>query len=103
MWNFRSTQALVELQHRFAQMLDPAAEKAVSQAVSDITEQPAQIWSFSSPHREAKTVAAFIAADIQTSGCSPADYALVALLQRAMIRTCGRSSAWSCEGRASRG
>jgi superfamily I DNA/RNA helicase len=77
-WNFRSTEALVALQHRFAQLLDPATKPAAAQAVADIDDQPAQIWSFPSQQREAQTVAAFIAADIAASDRTPADYALVA-------------------------
>ncbi|MCA2292847.1 ATP-dependent helicase, partial [Mycobacterium avium] len=78
LWNFRSTHALVALQHRFAQLLDPSAEPAAAQAISDIDDQPAQLWSFSNNLREAGTVAAFIAADIASSDRSPSDYALVA-------------------------
>lgn len=76
-WNFRSTEALVALQHRFAQLLDPAVKPAAAQAVSDIEDQPAQVWSFGNAQREADTVAAFIAADIAASDRTPADYALV--------------------------
>jgi superfamily I DNA/RNA helicase len=77
-WNFRSTEALVSLQHRFAQLLDPQSNLAAAQAVSDIDDAAAQIWSFANPQLEAHTVAAFIAADMGTSGRSPASYALVA-------------------------
>jgi superfamily I DNA/RNA helicase len=77
-WNFRSTEALVRLQHRFAQLLDPNAKMAAAQAVSDIDDQAAQIWSFANPQIEAKTVSAFIAADVEASERSPAEYALVA-------------------------
>jgi superfamily I DNA/RNA helicase len=77
-WNFRSTEALVSLQHYFARLLDADAEPAAAQAVCDIDDQPAQIWSFPTPAREADTVAAFIAADISASDRTPANYALVA-------------------------
>lgn len=77
-WNFRSTEALVDLQHRFAQKLDPSAARAVSKAVADIADEPARIWSFSTLQKEAATVAAWIAADMETSGRKPDDYALVA-------------------------
>ncbi len=76
-WNFRSTEALVALQHRFAQLLDPAVKPAAAQAVSDIEDHPAQIWSFDNAQQEADTVAAFIAADVAASDRIPAEYALV--------------------------
>lgn len=78
LWNFRSTQALVELQHRFAILLDPSAESAAAQAIPDIDDQPAQLWSFPDKLGEARTVAAFIAADIAASPRTASDYALVA-------------------------
>lgn len=78
LWNFRSTQALVELQHRFATLLDPSAEPAAAQAISDIDDQPAQLWSFPDKLGEARTVAAFVAADIAASTRNPSDYAFVA-------------------------
>lgn len=77
-WNFRSTEELVRLQYRFAQLLDPEAKIAAAQAVSDIDDEAAQIWSFANPAIEARTVSAFIAADSAASGRSPANYALVA-------------------------
>lgn len=76
--NFRSTEPLVALQHRFAQLLDDSAEIAVAQAVSDIDDHPAQVWSFPQASREAQTVAAFIAADAAESGREYGQYALLA-------------------------
>jgi superfamily I DNA/RNA helicase len=76
-WNFRSSDALVQLQHRVARMLDPQAQAAVSQATSNIDDDAAQLWSFDTESREAATVAALIAADIEASGRTPAEYAVV--------------------------
>ncbi len=77
-WNFRSSDALVALQHRVAQILDPSAQLAISKAFSDIDDQPAQLWSFHDQRHEAETIAAWIAADIEASGRQPAQYGLVA-------------------------
>lgn len=77
-WNFRSSDALVALQHRVAQILDPSSQLAISKAISDIDDQPAQLWSFQDQLHEAQTIAGWIAADVQASGRRPAQYALVA-------------------------
>ena len=77
-WNFRSSEPLVKLQHEIATRLDPAVTMAVSKAATDITDEPARIWSFTSEDREARVVADWIAADVATSGRTPGDYALVA-------------------------
>lgn len=77
-WNFRSTQELVELQHRFAKRLDPNSQQQLSQVVSQVGETPIQIWSFSSASLEAESIAAWIAADIERSGRLPEAYALIA-------------------------
>lgn len=77
-WNFRSTQELVELQHRFATRLDADTQPQLSQVASQVGEAPVQIWSFSTTRLEATSIAAWIAADIEQSGRSPADYAMIA-------------------------
>lgn len=77
-WNFRSTAALVELQQRFARLLDSNSTVAAAQAISNIDDAAATMWSFGTSALEAQTVAAFIAADTQSSGRAPADYALIA-------------------------
>lgn len=77
-WNFRSTQALVDLQHRFATRLDTSSRQQFSQVVGRVGESPVQIWSFSNAKLEAESIAAWIAADIDQSGRSPAEYAMIA-------------------------
>lgn len=77
-WNFRSTQQLVDLQHRFATRLDQTTQLQVSQVSQQVGESPTQIWSFSNPELEADTIAAWIAADLEQSGRQPSDYALIA-------------------------
>ncbi|MCZ4080509.1 DEAD/DEAH box helicase, partial [Rhodococcus sp. H36-A4] len=77
--NFRSRQELVDLQHRFAVRLKPAARPQASQVVSEEDGvAPVQAWSFATSSREAETVAAWIAADIEQSGRDPSQYALIA-------------------------
>jgi superfamily I DNA/RNA helicase len=76
--NFRSTQQLVDLQHRFATRLDPASQQQQSQVVPPVGETPIEVWSFSTATREAEAIAAWIAADIEESGRQPSDYALIA-------------------------
>ena len=77
-WNFRSTQELIKLQHRFATRLDPDSQQQLSQVVSQVGESPIQGWSFSNPRLEAESIAAWIAADIEQSERPPAEYALIA-------------------------
>jgi superfamily I DNA/RNA helicase len=77
-WNFRSTEALVKLQYRFARLLDANSTVAAAQAVSNISGEAATMWSFVSAEREAHAIAAYIAADTESTGRSPAEYALIA-------------------------
>ena len=77
-WNFRSSHELVQVQHVVAASLDPAAIHAVSKTDASITGNPAEVWRFSSPAREATVIADWIARDITASGRVPADFALIA-------------------------
>jgi DNA helicase II / ATP-dependent DNA helicase PcrA len=77
-WNFRSSAALVELQHVIAAKLDTEAVPAISKADGDTGGNPAAIWTFSSLDREAAVIADWIAHDIATSNREPADFALLA-------------------------
>lgn len=80
--NFRSRQELVDLQHRFARRLSNSARRQVSQVISaEDGVPPVQAWDFSTTAREAQTVAAWIAADIEGSGRLPSQYALIARQQ----------------------
>jgi superfamily I DNA/RNA helicase len=76
--NYRSSQQLVDLQHLFAQRLDPASERQISRVATQLGQTPTQIWSFSTGRLEAESLASWVAADIETSGKKPADYALIA-------------------------
>lgn len=77
-WNFRSSDALVQLQHVIASKLDAGTVRAVPRADAEAGHVPAVLWRFSSPDSEAAFLAGWIARDVATSGRSPADYALIA-------------------------
>lgn len=76
--NFRSTQQLVDLQHRFAIRIDPNTPQQQSRVVPPVGEAPVEVWSFPTARREADAVAAWIATDMEVSDKRPADYALIA-------------------------
>lgn len=77
-WNFRSSDALVQLQHVIASKLDADAVPAVSRATVETGHVPAVLWTFSSLDREAGFIADWLARDIAGSDRTPADYAFVA-------------------------
>ena len=56
-WNFRSSNALVQLQHVIAGKLDDTTVRAVSRARVEAGHVPAVRWRFSSPDREATILA----------------------------------------------
>lgn len=77
-WNFRSTDALVQLQHVIASRLDADAKPAVSKAVEEDGHDAAVVWKFSDIDLEAEFIADWIANDIAASSREPADFALLA-------------------------
>ncbi|MFE9306021.1 UvrD-helicase domain-containing protein [Streptomyces sp. NPDC006856] len=77
-WNFRSSDALVELQHVIASKLEPNTVRATSKATAEDGHDPAALWTFRSPEREATFIADWIARDIANSDRTPADFALIA-------------------------
>ncbi|MDH6521842.1 DNA helicase-2/ATP-dependent DNA helicase PcrA [Streptomyces sp. SAI-135] len=78
-WNFRSSDALVELQHVIASKLDPDTVRATSKAPpAEEEHQPALLWTFSSADWEATFIADWIARDIAGSDRTPSDFALIA-------------------------
>jgi superfamily I DNA/RNA helicase len=83
--NFRSTQQLVDLQHRFAVRIDPNTPQQQSRVVPPVGETPVEVWSFATAAREADAIAAWIATDMEVSGKRPADYALIARQQVAKL------------------
>lgn len=77
-WNFRSSAALVQVQHVIAASLDANTGPAVSKADADADGNPAEVWTFSSLDREAAVIADWIAHDVAASDRVPADFALLA-------------------------
>lgn len=77
-WNFRSSDALVRLQHVIASKLDKGSVPAVSKAAAEPGNDPAALWVFTNADREAVFIADWIAQDISRSQRAPADFALVA-------------------------
>jgi superfamily I DNA/RNA helicase len=77
-WNFRSSEALVLLQHVIACRLEPDVEQAISKAAPEAGHVPASLWTFDSTGREAAYVADWISQDIAGSARKPADFAIVA-------------------------
>jgi superfamily I DNA/RNA helicase len=77
-WNFRSIDALVQLQHVIASKLDADVVPAVSKTTAEAAHDPAVLWTFSSLDREAGYIADWLARDIADSDRTPADYALIA-------------------------
>ena len=83
--NFRSTQQLVDLQHRFAIRLDPNSPRQHSRVDLPVGETPVAVWSFPTAEREADAIAAWIATDMEATGRRPGDYALIARQQVAKL------------------
>ncbi|MEW2184976.1 ATP-dependent helicase [Streptomyces cellulosae] len=77
-WNFRSSDALVELQHVIASKLDPTTVRATSKATAEVGHKPAVLWTFSNSDQEATFIADWIARDIAASDRTPSDFALIA-------------------------
>lgn len=76
-YNYRSSPALVDLQHAVAERLSPGSARAISKVAATIEDKPVQLWTFTSEGREATIVADWIAADSASSERTPADYVLV--------------------------
>jgi superfamily I DNA/RNA helicase len=55
--NFRSTQQLIDLQHRFAVRLDPDSPPQHSRIDPPVGETPVAVWSFPTAQREADAIA----------------------------------------------
>ncbi|MGQ4615175.1 UvrD-helicase domain-containing protein [Nocardia sp. R7R-8] len=77
-WNFRSSDALVQLQHVVASALDAHSTPAISKATAETGHDPAVIWQFTSADREAAFIADWIAQDIAATDRTPKDFALLA-------------------------
>jgi superfamily I DNA/RNA helicase len=75
--NYRSSPPLVSIQHTLAQALDAKAVAPVSKAASTIDDESCAIWDFTSPAKEARHLAAFVAAQMQARQLGPRDFVLL--------------------------
>jgi len=75
--NFRSSEALVQIQHVVARALDRTSAMATSGSSEVIDGEAAQIWRFATEVDEARHISQWIAGDMASSGRTPCDYALL--------------------------
>lgn len=76
--NYRSSEALIEIQHVIACVLDEGAILPGSGNDETVDGSPCQIWRFDTQAEEAREVGDWIANDISCSARRPSDYALLA-------------------------
>ncbi len=76
-WNFRSSEALVAVQHHVASELEPGVLPAESKAQVEDDHLPAVVLQFANITRQAEYLAHWIADDISTSGRTAADFAIL--------------------------
>ncbi|NRA87709.1 MAG: UvrD-helicase domain-containing protein [Rhizobiales bacterium] len=77
LFNFRSSPALVQVQHVIANAMDEGIEEVEAQAAMEIDGQAAQIWTFSNKQAEISQIATWLSDDMQARGKSPRDYAVI--------------------------
>lgn len=75
--NYRSSPALVAIQHVLAQALDAHAVVPVSQAGGTISGESCAIWDFSSARAEANALADFVASEMSQHSLGPRDFVLL--------------------------
>jgi superfamily I DNA/RNA helicase len=75
--NYRSSPALVSIQHVLAQALDCRAVRPISRANGTISGDSCAIWDFTSPQNEAAYLAAFISAEMKAQEIGPRDFVLL--------------------------
>ncbi len=75
--NYRSSPALVRIQHILAQALDAHAVEPVSKTTGTISGDSCAIWDFSTPEVETDRLAAFVSSEMKTHGLGPRDFALL--------------------------
>ena len=75
--NYRSSPALVQIQHVIAQALDANTEPTVSRAAPALSQDVAQTWVIESQEVESRQLARWMAADMAARGTKPRDYAII--------------------------
>jgi superfamily I DNA/RNA helicase len=76
-WNFRSSSALTNLQHKFACQIEESNVPAISKISAEFDEGAIEIWNFDRVDDEAMKVSEWIATDMTASGRRPTDYVLI--------------------------
>ena len=76
-YNYRSSQELVRIQHIIAQTLDADAIKPVSKIMETIDGDSCSIWDFSSPEIEAEELADYVAEKMEIHNLSQRDFVLI--------------------------
>ncbi len=95
--NYRSSPGLVGIQHYIASSLEPDCPKAESGKEQEISEESAQIWSFTNPEDEYQHIATWIAHDIRMRNLQPKDYAIL-VRQKGGVFYNGMVSAFNEQG-----
>ncbi len=95
--NYRSSPELVRIQHVLAQALDTKSVKPVSKTTDLIGGESCAIWDFSTPEREAKRLAAFVASEMKARDLGPRDLVLL-VRQKAADYTAALQPAFSAVG-----
>lgn len=75
--NYRSSPDLVRIQHVLAKALDDKAVRPVSKTKVAVSGDCCAVWDFSSPDAEARTLAAFIVAEMKKHMLGPRDFVLL--------------------------
>lgn len=75
--NYRSSPALVRIQHVLAQALDAQAVEALSKTAGTVPGDSCAIWDFSTPQVEAERLATFVAAEMKAHNLAPRDFVLL--------------------------
>lgn len=75
--NYRSSEALIEVQHVVATALDRDVHRATSGNEEMIDGDACQIWQFDTEQEEAQQISDWIAADVAARGRKPSSYALL--------------------------
>jgi superfamily I DNA/RNA helicase len=77
LFNFRSSPALVQIQHVIANAMDDGIEEVEAQAAMEIDGQAAQIWTFSNKQTEINQIAVWLSNDMEVRGKKPRDYSII--------------------------
>lgn len=75
--NYRSSSALVAIQHQIALAVDPHSVPSEAMSSDDIDGDACAIWDFETPKKEAVAIAQLIADGVNNDGLLPRDFAIL--------------------------